>query len=88
MPLPARWRKRADAAGQPVSCGVRNAPNQSSNAGAIFGTSRMAAVVSQMMPQPLVRALSPWMLRAPWIVRHLVLDRWFLHADQPALAGG
>jgi flavin-dependent dehydrogenase len=53
-----------------------------------FGTSRMAAVVSQMMPQPLVRALSPWMLRAPWIVRHLVLDRWFLHADQPALAGG
>lgn len=32
------------------------------------------------------RRVAPPMLASPWLVRHVVLDRWFLHARQPALA--
>jgi flavin-dependent dehydrogenase len=32
------------------------------------------------------RLLAPWLLRTPWFVRHVLLDRWFLHAADPPLA--
>jgi flavin-dependent dehydrogenase len=32
------------------------------------------------------RLLVPWLLRTPWFVRHVLLDRWFLHADELPLA--
>jgi len=32
--------------------------------------------------------LARWLLRAPWFVRHVLLDRWFLHADDAPLAPG
>jgi len=31
-------------------------------------------------------ALGPWVLDNSWFVRHVVLNRWFLHAREPALA--
>jgi hypothetical protein len=34
------------------------------------------------------RLLGPWLLRTPWFVRHVLLDRWFLHADERPLAAG
>jgi hypothetical protein len=34
------------------------------------------------MPAALARPF----LGSPWFVRHVVLNRWFLHAQQPALA--
>jgi flavin-dependent dehydrogenase len=30
--------------------------------------------------------LAPRLVDSPWLVRHVMLDRWFLHAAQPALA--
>jgi geranylgeranyl reductase family protein len=30
-------------------------------------------------------ALLPWLLDVPWFVRKVLLDRWFLHAHEPAL---
>jgi menaquinone-9 beta-reductase len=42
------------------------------------------------IPPALTMPLFPHLLRTPWFVRHLVLDRWFLHAQEAALlpAGG
>ena len=46
--------------------------------------------VQQMMasawPSHLSSPLLPWLLESRWLVRHVVLDRWFLHAAQPPLA--
>jgi hypothetical protein len=27
-------------------------------------------------------------MSVPWFARHVVIDRWFLHAQQPALVPG
>ncbi|MBI3791680.1 MAG: NAD(P)/FAD-dependent oxidoreductase [Gemmatimonadetes bacterium] len=35
---------------------------------------------------PLRRAIARSLLHQPWFVRHVVLDRWFLQRQQPALA--
>lgn len=32
------------------------------------------------------RILGPWLIRTPWFVRQVVLNRWFLHAHEPALS--
>jgi flavin-dependent dehydrogenase len=32
--------------------------------------------------------LARWLLRSPWFVRRVLLDRWFLHADDAPLAPG
>jgi flavin-dependent dehydrogenase len=37
-------------------------------------------------PSTMGRLLGPWLLRTPWFVRHVLLDRWFLHADDLPLA--
>lgn len=44
-----------------------------------FGTSALAGALSRGLPPRLATALAPWLLRAPWFVRHVLLDRWFLH---------
>lgn len=50
-----------------------------------FGTDRMSRFVSQTVAPWLGPAVSRWLLRTPSFVRHVVLDRWFLHAHEPAL---
>jgi geranylgeranyl reductase family protein len=37
------------------------------------------------IPAPLVAAAGRRLFRAGWFAKRVVLDRWFLHADQPAL---
>ena len=52
-----------------------------------FGTSRgRSSFVTQALPSPLGRIFVPWLLRTPWFVRHVLLNQWFLHAHEPALA--
>jgi hypothetical protein len=34
----------------------------------------------------LVPLVGPRLLSSPWFSRHVLLDQWFLHAGQPALA--
>jgi flavin-dependent dehydrogenase len=52
-----------------------------------FGISRRrSSFVSQALSPQLGRIFGPWLLRTPWFVRHVLLNRWFLHANEPALA--
>jgi menaquinone-9 beta-reductase len=44
-----------------------------------------AGVLKNFLPELSAR-LGPLFLRSPWFVRHFVLDRWFLHAQEPALS--
>ncbi|MCC6301950.1 MAG: NAD(P)/FAD-dependent oxidoreductase [Gammaproteobacteria bacterium] len=36
-------------------------------------------------PERLKQALASWLLRSRWFARHVVLDRWFLHAHEKPL---
>ena len=51
-----------------------------------FGTSPFTRLLSRTVPGGVRAALAVRLLGSPWFVRHMVLNRWFLHADQPALA--
>jgi flavin-dependent dehydrogenase len=55
-----------------------------------FGGSSFADRLSRLIPPGVSAAMSttlaPWLLDNHWFVRHVVLDRWFLHAREPALA--
>jgi len=46
----------------------------------------LSSFVSQAVPSQLGRVLGPLLLRTPLFVRHVLLDRWFLHTHEPALA--
>lgn len=46
---------------------------------------RNASRLSALLPTGLVTWLGTRLMAAPWFARHVVLDRWFLHAEQPAL---
>jgi geranylgeranyl reductase family protein len=41
--------------------------------------------IGRRLPPQLVRSLGRLLLATRWFPRHIVLDRWFLHADEPAL---
>ncbi|WP_303904795.1 NAD(P)/FAD-dependent oxidoreductase [Thiohalomonas denitrificans] len=47
---------------------------------------RSGAEGFQWLPAPLQAFLAERLLASRWFSRHLVLDRWFLHRHQPALA--
>jgi len=49
-------------------------------------TSSVGRVLSRVVPDAMPAALARPFLGSPWFVRHVVLNRWFLHAQQPALA--
>jgi flavin-dependent dehydrogenase len=44
-----------------------------------------ASRVGEHLPSAWVGAVGRRLLGAPWFVRDVVIDRWFLHADEPAL---
>jgi len=46
---------------------------------------RIARALSQLVPEILTARLARRLLQTPAFVRHVVVDRWFLHAHQPAL---
>ena len=52
-----------------------------------FGKSEndWAIAVGRRLPTPLVRAFARILLANPWLSRHVILDRWFLHRTEPAL---
>jgi len=51
-----------------------------------FGISRWRShFLSEGLPSQLGRILGPWLIRTPWFVRQVLLNRWFLHAHEPAL---
>lgn len=42
-------------------------------------------IVPRVISTPMSTALAPWLLDNSWFVRHVVLDRWFLHAPASAM---
>jgi flavin-dependent dehydrogenase len=44
-------------------------------------------MMASAWPSHLSSPLLPWLLGSPWLVRHVVLDRWFLHSGQSGIAG-
>lgn len=50
-----------------------------------FGESKLTRLATRLMPAGWSMAIARRMLDNPWLVRHLVIDRWFLHGQQPAL---
>lgn len=51
-----------------------------------FGVGLLARLLSRTVPVGLPTTLALRLLDRPWFVRHVVLDRWFLHRHEPALA--
>ncbi len=51
-----------------------------------FGSGPLTRAFSRILPPTLLAPLVPVLLGTPSLVRHVVLDRWFLHAHEPALA--
>ncbi len=52
-----------------------------------FGTSGRdwASMIGQRLPSAWIGALGRTLLGTRWFVRDVVIDRWFLHANEPAL---
>jgi flavin-dependent dehydrogenase len=55
------------------------------NLGKRFSVSQAASLLTRVLPDSLAAAAARRFLASPLFVRHMVLDRWFLHAQQPAL---
>jgi len=53
-----------------------------------FGKKSPAENSSSWLPQGIRRSLAASLMATRWFVRHVVVDRWFLHAQQPAIAAG
>jgi len=51
-----------------------------------FGASTAMRLLSRAIPARLSAAIAPRLFRMPSFVRHVLIERWFLHAHQPALA--
>ena len=51
-----------------------------------FGVPSVARLLSRAAPVGASAALALRLLDRPWFVRHVLLNRWFLHARTPALA--
>jgi menaquinone-9 beta-reductase len=53
-----------------------------------YGTREPARSPSRLLPSGLVTWLGTRLMATPWFARHVVIDRWFLHAEQLALQLG
>jgi geranylgeranyl reductase family protein len=51
-----------------------------------FAPPALARMVSSVLPPALSTSIAPSLFDNRWFVRHVLLDRWFLHAHEPALA--
>ncbi len=51
-----------------------------------FGSRPAPSAVTRLLPAGLMARGARSLLRVPPFVRHVVLDRWFLHAHEPALS--
>jgi geranylgeranyl reductase family protein len=50
-----------------------------------FGTREVSGDPAPWLPQPLRHGLARGAMASRWFARHVLLNRWFLHRDQPAL---
>jgi flavin-dependent dehydrogenase len=50
-----------------------------------FGVAPLAGLLARAVPRRVAAAVGVRLLDNPWFVRHIVIDRWFLHAQERAL---
>ena len=50
-----------------------------------FGSRRSGIMATDLLPSGVKRMLARRLLATEWFARRVVMDRWFLHRDQPAL---
>lgn len=50
-----------------------------------LGRWRQASRLASRFSEKLGNLVAPWCFSSPWFLREMVLQRWFLHANQPAL---
>ncbi len=48
--------------------------------------SELSAAIGRRLPDRLVSALAQRLFASDWFSRHVILDRWFLHRNEPALS--
>ena len=53
-----------------------------------FSVGPIARLLSRAVPAGVSMALARRLLDRPWFVRRVLLDRWFLHAQEPAIGKG
>jgi geranylgeranyl reductase family protein len=53
-----------------------------------YGARGPAFDASRLLPSGLLVWLATSLIATPWFARHVVIDRWFLHAHEPALRMG
>lgn len=55
--------------------------------GRVFGDAQKnwASAVGRVLPPRVIRALAGALVGTRWFARRVILDRWFLHLDEPAL---
>ena len=50
-----------------------------------YAGERRGGLLARAIVPAVTATLLPWLLGTRWFTRHLVLDRWFLHAHEPSL---
>ena len=53
-----------------------------------FGSKTAQHDAAPWLPQGLRQSLAAKLLATGWFARHVVIDRWFLHAQQQAVVMG
>jgi hypothetical protein len=51
-----------------------------------FGVPKRVRIMDAAVPYPIGSTLAPALFSSRWFVRHVLLDRWFLHAHERSLA--
>ncbi|HEX2342863.1 MAG TPA: NAD(P)/FAD-dependent oxidoreductase [Vicinamibacterales bacterium] len=51
-----------------------------------FSDQPLTRMIARTIPSSLTASIATWLFDSPAFVRHVLLDRWFLHADEPALS--
>ena len=51
-----------------------------------FPDQPLMRLVARTIPSTVTASVAAWLFDSPAFVRHVLLDRWFLHADEPALS--
>jgi hypothetical protein len=53
-----------------------------------FGRFKAKAAGRSLFPNAWRQSLARRLLATRWFTRHILIDRWFLHSNQPALSPG
>ncbi|MGH8711190.1 MAG: hypothetical protein ACREVA_07725, partial [Burkholderiales bacterium] len=50
-----------------------------------FGKKNLHQATGPLLPEKIRQTVAMKLMRTNWFARHIIIDRWFLHAGQPAM---